>query len=96
MIILILFIAIALVAFGVLLIVKVKSDISNSTREKDDNTERSEEVGTTLASMGAVLMLASIVKITGAISTFGFVFVMLLDIICLVGLLYLINKKRQA
>lgn len=96
MIILILFVAIALVAFGVLIIVKVKTDISNSTREKDDNTERSEEIGTTLASMGAVLMLASIVKITGAISTFGFVIVMLLDIICIVGLLYLINKKRQA
>lgn len=96
MIILILFVAIALVAFGVLIIVKVKTDISNSTREKDDNTERSEEIGTTLASMGAVLMLASIVKITGAISIFGFVIVMLLDIICIVGLLYLINKKRQA
>ncbi len=96
MIILILFIAIALVAFGVLIIVKVKTDISNDVRKKGDDTERSEEVGTTLASMGAVLMLASIVKLTGAISTLGFVFVMFLDIICLVGLLYLINKKRQA
>lgn len=96
MIILILFIAIALVAFGVLIIVKVKTDISNDVRKKGDDTERSEEVGTTLASMGAVLMLASIVKLTGAISTFAFVFVMFLDIICLVGLLYLINKKRQA
>ncbi len=92
----ILFVSIALVAFGILIMIKVKTDIANDVRKKGDDTERSEEVGTTLASMGAVLMLASIVKITGAISTFAFVFVMILDLVCLVGLLYLINKKRQA
>ncbi|MCC8191951.1 MAG: hypothetical protein LIO41_02795 [Ruminococcus sp.] len=96
MIIFILFVSIAITAFGVLLIVKVKTDISNEVRQKGDDTESSEEVGTTLAAMGIVLMLASIVKLTGGISTFAYVFVLILDIACIVALLFLINKKRQA
>lgn len=96
MTIVLLLIGIAFVAFGALLVVKVKVDISNGVCKKSDRTERSEEVGTTMASMGAILTLASIVKLTGAIGTFAFVVILILDIACMVGLLYLINKKYTA
>lgn len=96
MIVVIMFVGIALAAAGILLIVKVKSDVTNKTRTRGKDIEQSEEIGTTLASMGSIICLASIVKMAGAISTLPYVFIMILDIACLVGLLYLINKKHTA
>lgn len=96
MMIFIMLLGIALAAAGVLLVVKVKSDMTGKTRTRGKNTEQSEEIGTTLASMGSIMCLASIVKMAGAITTAPFVFIMILDVAFLSGLLYLINKKHTA
>ncbi len=96
MMIFIMLVGIVLVASGVLIVVKTKSDVTYNTRTRGKNTERSEETGTTFAAMGAIMVLASIVKMAGAITTAPFVIIMILDIAFLVGLLYLINKKHTA
>lgn len=96
MIIVLLLVGIACVAFGALLVVKVKVDDSNGKLQKSSGSERSEEVGTSIASMGAIVMLSSIIKLAGGISTFAYVVMLVLAIACLVALLYLINKKYAA
>ncbi len=90
--IIILLLGILITACGIWLI-KMVID-SKRSKSDDSKIEFTEEVAYTLASMGAVMIISSIVKMSGGIGTGAFVFIFLLNIIGLAGLLYLIYQKH--
>ena len=93
--IIILLLGVLLTASGVWLI-KTVIDAKKKKSNENNKVEFTEETGYTLASMGVVMMISSIVKMSGGIGTVGFVFVFLLNIIGLAGLLYLIYQKHYS
>ncbi len=92
--IIILLLGVLLTACGIWLIKVVIDAKKNKSKEDDNRIEFTEETGYSLASMGAVMIISSIVKMSGGIGTGGFVFIFLLNIIGLSGLLYLIYQKH--
>lgn len=94
--IIILLLGVLLTASGIWLIKMVVDAKKNKSKENDSKIEFTEETGYTLASMGIVMIISSIVKMSGGIGTGGFIFVFLLNIIGLGGLLYLIYQKHYS
>ncbi len=94
--IIILLLGVLLTASGVWLIKTVIDAKKNKSKQNGDKIEFTEETGYSLASMGIVMMISSIVKMSGGIGTGGFVFVFLLNIAGLAGLLYLIYQKHYS
>ena len=93
--IIILLLGVLLTASGVWLI-KMVIDAKKKKSNENNKVEFTEETGYTLASMGIVMMISSIVKMSGGIGTGGFIFVFLLNIAGLAGLLYLIYQKHYS
>lgn len=92
----ILLLGVLVTACGIWLIKMVIDAKRNNSYESDDKIEFTEETGYTLASMGVVMIISSIVKMSGGIGTGAFVFIFLLNIIGLAGLLYLIYQKHYS
>lgn len=93
--IIILLLGVLLTASGVWLI-KMVIDAKKKKSNENNKVEFTEETGYTLASMGIVMMISSIVKMSGGIGIGGFAFVFLLNITGLAGLLYLIYQKHYS
>ncbi len=91
----ILLLGVLITAAGVWLIKMVRDAKKNGSKESDSKMEFTNETGYSLALMGIVMIISSIVKMSGGIGTGAFVFIFILNIACLIGLLYFIYKKHN-
>lgn len=94
--IIILLLGVLITACGIWLIKMVIDAKRNKSKETNDKAEFTEETGYTLTSMGVIMIISSIVKMSGGIGTGAFIFIFLLNIIGLAGLLYLIYQKHYS
>lgn len=92
--IIVLLLGILITACGVWLM-KMVIDAKKS-KSKDSKMEFTEETAYSLVSMGAVMVISSIVKMAGGISTGAFIFIFILNIAGLAGLLYFIYQKHYS
>lgn len=92
--IIILLLGVLLTAAGGWLIKMVRDAKKRGSKESDSKMEFTNETGYSLASMGIVMIISSIVKMSGGIGTGAFIFIFILNIAGLAGLLYFIYQKH--
>lgn len=93
--IIIILLGVLLTASGIWLI-KMVRDAKKKSSNENNKVEFTDETGYTLASMGIVMIISSIVRMSGGIGAGAFAFIFILNIAGLAGLLYLIYQKHYS